>query len=134
MGDICKILIQNGCRFITHSTTISSPVYEIVLLFCLCYVQKIQILFSFSFAFLWCNSHTKSDLFNTRCNFKSTNKSLCIHIMPSFGISKSDQIGLYGMYIITYFQYFCHLNTLSSTKVLVSSFKNHFLCYMDSDK
>ena len=24
MGDICKILIQNGCRFITHSPTISS--------------------------------------------------------------------------------------------------------------
>ena len=37
------------------------------------YVQKIQIFFSFSFAFLWCNSHTKSDLFTSRCNFKSTN-------------------------------------------------------------
>jgi hypothetical protein len=25
MGDIWKILIQNGCRFITHSPTISIP-------------------------------------------------------------------------------------------------------------
>ena len=24
MGDICKILIQNGCSFITHSPTIST--------------------------------------------------------------------------------------------------------------
>ena len=27
MGDICKILIQNDCHFITHSTTISRYVY-----------------------------------------------------------------------------------------------------------
>ena len=27
MGDLCKILIQNGRRFITHSPTISTPRY-----------------------------------------------------------------------------------------------------------
>ena len=33
MGDLCKILIQNCCRFRTHSTTISSLLKEFLLMF-----------------------------------------------------------------------------------------------------
>ena len=36
MGDICMILIQNGCRFITHSPTISSIFYVFYDVLCFC--------------------------------------------------------------------------------------------------
>ena len=94
-----------------HSDPDLSSVNHITILPSLCQNEQKKI--SFSFAFLRSNSHTKSDPFSSRYNFKSNNKSLCIHIVPGVGVSKSDQIGLCGMYTINCFRDFLTFSILT---------------------